>query len=462
MQTDLPGKNTPRKQLLFFKNSAQAELASFRPCLRCRPDLVPGEAPEYRAEQIASSLIRLIDEGLTDHEMGLDMLADQLALSSRQLSRIVQGQFGVSLHELVLTRRLLLAKKLIIETDMSIIKVAFASGFASLRRFNDAFSQRYRRPPSHLRKKGIDSTNSDPSKEVLSLQLPYRQPFDWSHLLHFLKARCMQNIEVVTNDFQYCRTLELGQVKGWICVCNNRKNSLLNVTFSHNLIIVLPSLVCRLRDLFDLRASPLVISSQLQEDPLLKEAIALRPGLRVPGAFDAFEVAMTAILGEPIPDSVAAISAMRLIQKFGEPIKTPIDSLHHLSPTAKCIANLQVADLTDLGICAVHAQSLIALATALIIGKLELTGSKDLKIAIEQLLSLPGIDALTAQYIAMRAMNWPDVFPKEDRELCHALGKVSSQRAEEISRSWSPWRSYAALHLCNGFYLKKAPLSRIH
>lgn len=430
----------------FFQSAEAAEKASFRPCLRCRPELAPGNAPVDAAHRIACLLAHRIEEGRLADETGMEEIAAQFGLSSRQIRRVVQQEFGVSPMELVQTRRLLLAKQLLTETTLPIIEVAFASGFSSLRRFNDAFSQRYGMPPSRLRKEGEGGLRPAASPETLTLQLGYRPPFDWLGLLRFLEGRLLKGVDCL-RDERYLRTVQLGERRGWISVRHAPEKHALLVEVSHSLTPVLSVLLERLRHLFDLSARPDLIAAHLMQDDRLAVRVAQNPGLRVPGAFDGFELAVRAILGQQVTVKGATTLAGRFTEAFGEAADTPQPDLYRLSPTPQRVAQATVEEVASLGIIQTRARSILTLAGEMASGRLKLEVGADLDTTIRQLVSLPGIGAWTAQYIAMRALRWPDAFPKEDIALRKNLGGVTAAQAEEMSQVWRPWRSYALFHL---------------
>jgi AraC family transcriptional regulator of adaptative response / DNA-3-methyladenine glycosylase II len=432
----------------FFDTAHQAEHAGFRPCLRCRPELAPGNAPVDDAQRIARSIVQRLEDGQLDEEAGLEAIADQFELSSRQIRRIVQSQLGVPPIQLLLTRRLLLAKQLLTDTRWPMTEVAFASGFSSVRRFNDAFTRRYRMAPTRLRKQAADADVSIVDRETSVLQLSYRAPYDWDGLLAFLGARGLAGIEHVTDD-SYARTVQLGKATGWVRVTRSRNRHALLVEFTHSLSPVLPALLSRVRALFDLDARPDVIARRLRKDPHLAPAVKANPGLRVPGAFDGFELGLRAILGQQVTVKAATTIAARFVQAFGDPVTTPLPELHRVAPAPERIARATVDDIARHGIIAARARSIIALARAHESGAAALDGGvhHNPDDAIAQLAGLPGIGPWTAHYIAMRAMRWPDAFPKEDVVVRKSLGGVTPSEAEMRSQSWRPWRSYAVMHL---------------
>lgn len=472
---------TPRaSNCRFFDSAAAAEKASFRPCLRCRPELAPGRAPVDDAQRIAALVANRIEEGLLDDGSSLEKIAAHFGWSSRQIRRIVRRELGVSPMELVLTRRLLLAKQLLTETELPMGEIAFASGFSSVRRFNDAFTGRYGMPPTRLRKAAGRTAGSgtrgdarsggalsvaapgiaasartagppDPLRDAatidtLTLQLNYRAPFDWAGILRFLAARAVKGVEAV-DGAAYLRTVRLGGRVGWVRVHDEPEKHALLMELDRPLTPALPVLLGRLRNLFDLSARPDVIAARLAHDELLGAAVARNPGLRVPGAFDGFELAVRAVLGQQITVKGASTLAGRFAAAFGDALETPHASLTHLSPRAERVAEAGVDEITALGIVGARARSIIELAREVTSGRLKLEAGADADATIEQLVAIPGIGQWTAHYIAMRAMRWPDAFPKEDVVLRKRLGGVTAARAEELSQPWRPWRSYATLHL---------------
>lgn len=430
----------------FFESAEAAEKARFRPCLRCRPELAPGNAPVDDARRVAALIVQRIDEGMLDDGGGLERIAARFGWSARQIRRIVQQELGVSPMQLVLTRRLLLAKQLLTDTRLPMSEVAFASGFSSLRRFNDAFGGRYGMPPTRFRRSAAIIGEAAAPDDTLELRLAYRPPFDWRGMLRFLGARTLAGVERVAGD-EYLRTVRLGDRQGWLRVTHHPERRALVAELSRTLLPVLPALLGRLRHLFDLAARPDVIAAQLGGDPLLAGTVARNPGLRVPGAFDGFELAVRAILGQQVTVKGATTLAGRFTGAFGEPIVTPHGGLDRLSPTPRRIADASEEEVASLGIVRARARSIIAVAREVASGRLTIEAGADPERTMAQLVALPGIGAWTAHYIAMRALRWPDAFPREDLVLRKVLGGATPARAEELSRSWSPWRSYATLYL---------------
>jgi AraC family transcriptional regulator, regulatory protein of adaptative response / DNA-3-methyladenine glycosylase II len=443
-----PAKTPKAVNCRFFPTSQEAEQAGFRPCLRCRPELAPGNAPVDDGQRMARLIVQRLEAGHFDAKSGLEAIAAQFQLSSRQIRRIVQKELGVPPIQLLLTRRLLLAKQLLTETALPITDVAFASGFASVRRFNDAFGRRYAMPPSRLRSKATADAASIIRTQTVTLQLAYRPPFDWHGTLAFLAARALKGVEHVT-DNAYSRTVRLGSATGWIVVTPSAKKHALMLELSETLTPVLPALLARVRALFDLDARPDLIATHLAKDARLAASVEANPGLRLPGAFDGFELGLRAILGQQVTVKAATTIACRLVEALGEPIVTPIDSLQRLTPQASRIAAATVDQIARHGLVAARARSLLAFADAHASGAISLDGGGNHHpdAVMNELVELPGIGPWTAHYMAMRGLHWPDAFPKEDIAVRKGLGRVTAREAEVLSQGWRPWRSYAVMHL---------------
>lgn len=435
-------KTPGRARCRFFTSAALAEQAGFRPCLRCRPELAPGHAPVDSARTIARAAAARIEAGALSDGRSLEELSASLGLSSRQLRRSVRKELGVSPVELAQTNRLLLAKRLIAETQLPMVQVAFAAGFESVRRFNALFRSHYRLTPSTLRRSSSQAAAAD----CLRLVLAYRPPFDWAALLQFLAARAIPGVECVTGG-AYHRTVAIGEHRGWLSVSSVAKRNLLAVDLSTALAPALPSLLVRLRNLFDLDARPDVIAGHLALDPMLAPWVQQQPGLRVPGAFDSFELGMRAILGQQVSVRGASTLAGRFAERFGEPIETPLPCLNRLTPVAESLAAARATTLAGLGLPAARAESLRNLARVVARREIDLEPGIDPTAIVDRLVELPGIGPWTAEYIAMRALRWPDAFPAGDLGLVKASRLKSAKALEKLAERWRPWRAYAAMYL---------------
>lgn len=425
----------------FFSHAAAAEVAGFRPCLRCRPEQAPGRASVDAVQELARAAAARIEAGALSEGEKLETLAVGLGVSSRHLRRVFRQCYGVSPVELAQTQRLLAAKRLLTDTRLPIQQIALASGFRSLRRFNSLFRNRYQLAPSRWRT-GI----ATPADERIVFGLSYRPPFAWSALLEYLRRRAVPGVEWVTAD-EYARTVALRGHRGWLRVWHRENEQLVKVELSASLLPVLSETIHRLRALFDLDAEPLAIAEWLGADPLLAPLVAREPGRRVPGAFDAFEVAMRTILGQQVTIAAASTLMGRLTAAFAEPAETPFPKLSRWPISANVLAAIEPEQLGRLCILRQRSTSIRALAEVMAKDSLPLTPGSRPSATIRQLLALPGIGPWTAQYLAMRALRWPDAFPAADLGVRSALGHLSPRQAEIRSAAWSPWRSYAVMHL---------------
>lgn len=437
---------TPRPdRCRYFSSAAAAERDGFRACLRCRPELAPGLGPSNAAPRLADTAARRIAEGaLNDGTVG--DLAAALGVSARHLQRALVAHLGVSPVELAQTRRLALAKGLLHDSRLGLAEVALASGYGSVRRFNAAFRARFGRPPSAVRR-ALSGADGAGSEGTIRLRLAYRPPLAWDALLTFLAGRAIPGVESVAGD-AYRRTVALAGKAGWIAVAPGGPGVLV-AEASAGLAGPLMPLVARLRHLLDLDARPADIELLLARDPLLRRRIAARRGLRVPGAFDGYEAAVRAILGQQVTVKGATTLAGRLVARLGAPLETPYPGLTHLFPPAPVLAAAGADAVAGLGMPGARARALVELARA-VEGGLRLAPGVPVEPVLERLRALPGIGDWTAQYVAMRALGWPDAFPVGDLGLRHALGL--SRPGEVLARAerWRPWRAYATLHLWTG------------
>lgn len=391
-------------------------------------------------------------EGGALTEMDMAGLAETLGVSDRHLRRVMQNEFGVSPVELAQTQRLLLAKQLLTDTDLSVTEVALASGFASLRRFNALFHERYRLTPTTLRKQGKRKEMMTPITEgetilgeTIVCELGYRPPLDFEFHRQFLSGRTVRGVEEVTEN-GYRRAVFLNGKTGWISVTPSERAAhrpTLRVEASASLLPVLAPVLARVKRLFDLSADPALIAERL--GPLAAD----NPGIRVPGAFDGYEAALRAILGQQISVKAAATLAGRFAAAFGDPTETPFPNLTHLPPKAERIAAAAPEEINALGVTSARAHSILALSRAVSEGHIALEPTADIEPVLARLRELPGIGEWTAQYIALRALSWPDAFPHTDLGIMKALNETNPKRILEIAEKWRPWRAYAALHLWN-------------
>jgi AraC family transcriptional regulator of adaptative response / DNA-3-methyladenine glycosylase II len=455
---------TPRREnCRFFEHAAQAERAGFRPCLRCRPELAPLDR-HWSTEDASAILVqqatRWLDDPLnwTDPDQTAAMserLAARLGVSDRHLRRVFEEQLGVSPLQYLQTRKLLTAKQLLADTNLPVTQVALASGFASVRRFNAAFLGHYRLNPTQLRRQAPARQDADQGQRA-TVRLGYRPPYDAAALLAFMRQRLIHGTGFVRADAsgplqlaQTCRLPVGGQVHtGWLLADFDEARSQVVVRVSDSLREALPQVIHRVRAALDLDADPGAINA------VLHSAFPQGDGLRVPGAIDGFELAVRAVLGQQITVAAARTLSQRLVDRFGETIDTPFPELTRLFPAPEVLAGAGGDALGQLGIVKQRQAAIVALAQAVAGQGLSLHGSADVPATIAALKELPGIGDWTAQYIAMRALRWPDAFPAGDVALHKVMGvqhhKQAARLAEAASTVWKPWRSYAVIRAWAG------------
>ncbi|AMM23494.1 AlkA N-terminal domain-containing protein [Variovorax sp. PAMC 28711] len=442
-----------RENCRFFRHAAQCEAEGFRPCLRCRPELAPRAASwstEDASRILALQAARLIDQPdawahLTEGSgPGAAQIAARLGVSDRHLRRIFETQFGVSPLQYLQTRRLLAAKQLIADTRLPMTQVAPASGFASVRRFNAAFVAHYGLNPSALRRAG--GTAERREGQPVEVRLGYRPPYDAAAMLGFFGRRALRGIEAVTGSggqAGIARTLRVLQGAhthtGWLQMRFEPSREQLLLSVSDSLAGVLPIVIGRVRAMLDLDAEPMAINAALHA------RFPDGDGLRVPGTVDGFELAVRAVLGQQITVAAARTLGARLVEAFGDAIATPVAGLDRLFPTPAAIAAASGDALGHLGIVRQRQAALQAIAREVAEGRLALHAGADVPSTLVALQALPGIGEWTAQYIAMRALRWPDAFPAGDVALQKALGVTGARAATEASQAWRPWRGYAVL-----------------
>jgi AraC family transcriptional regulator, regulatory protein of adaptative response / DNA-3-methyladenine glycosylase II len=429
----------------FFQTAAAAERAGFRPCLRCRPELAPGHAQVDAVSRLARAAAWRITAGALNGQ-SLAALARDLGVSERHLRRALEQELGVSPIELAQTQRLLLAKRLLADTDLPVTEVAYASGFQSLRRFNALFRERYGLSPRELRRGTWGRPGAAAGNEMLRLSLSYRAPFDWSGLLALLQRDLLPGVECI-QAMRFHRTVRLGQKNGVVVVQDAPSRSCLLVDVSRDLLPALMPLMAGLRRLFDLDAEPAVVNASLAQGGLAA-LVRRRPGLRVPGALDGFEIALHTMLRGQGPAGVASGTLVRrVVATLGEPVETGVEQLSHVAPRAQQVAAAGAGRLTALGVSARRAQGLVSLASAVAGGRLRLEPGSDPDAVLRTLKEFFGVGERLATSIMMRALSWPDAFPAGDSALQRAAGVTSRRELGARAEHWRPWRAYAALHL---------------
>jgi AraC family transcriptional regulator of adaptative response / DNA-3-methyladenine glycosylase II len=438
-----PARTPKRENCIFVPSAAAAEELGYRSCLRCRPETAPGTPAWAGTEASVARALRLIDEGALD-EGSVEQLAATLGIGVRQLHRLFVRHLGASPQAVASNRRLLVAKQLVTETGLSMSEVAAAAGFQSLRRFNDAMRTVYRRSPSELRR-GTRPSGAQ-GAATISLRLGYRPPFDWERILAYLGGRAIPGIEQVEGSV-YRRSYQLGGSTGTIEVAHQPDRRSLSVRIDGVGPLPVRQIVARVRRLFDLDADPAAITAALGGDSIVGPRLASARGIRIPGAFDPFELTVRAILGQQVSVRGATTLAGRVVQRCGTPLAHARSGLTHLFPAPEVLAR---ADLSGLGLTGGRVQALKSLAAACASGDCELRPGPSLEDSVARLVALPGIGEWTAHYAALRALGEPDAFPASDLGLRKAAGGggiIAARALEQMAEAWRPWRGYAALLL---------------
>ncbi|HNK06404.1 MAG TPA: AlkA N-terminal domain-containing protein [Giesbergeria sp.] len=460
---------TPRREhCRFFTLAAQAESAGFRPCLRCRPEVAP-QALAWSVQDASSILVqqalRLIDTPQawdTPEGLGVARLAQRLGVSDRHLRRIFEAALGVSPLQYLQTRRLLLAKQLLTDTRLPVTQVALSSGFGSVRRFNAAFATHYGLNPSQLRRAGAPAAPGDAGL-CGSIRLAYRPPLDVPALLAFFAQRQFTGVECAdpaNGTLRRTVRLQAGsrELTGWMAARFDTARHQVWLQTSEHLAPALAQVIARVRAMLDLDADPAAIHA------VLGAAFPGTEGLRVPGAFDGFELAVRAVLGQQITVAAARTLGQRLVERLGEPVATPWPDLQRLFPSPATLAQAEGEVLGQLGIVRQRQAAIVALARAVDSGQLALHPGTDVQATTQALCQLPGIGDWTAQYIALRALRWPDAFPAGDVALHKALGVQGqpqpARAATALAQAWRPWRGYAVLRAWATGSISSASLSK--
>lgn len=426
----------------YFPSAAAAAAAGFRPCLRCRPELSPA-AQQAANEDVLRRALQLIHAGfLQDHPASA--LAARVGLGPRQLQRLFVARLGATAMQLHTTRRLLQAKQLLTETDLPVTAIALAAGFNSLRRFNDAFASGCGMPPSAIRRQAPARRDAG---DGLVLRLGYRPPLDFGLMLAFLRRRMIPGIEQI-DEASYRRVMGPATHPVLLQVSAVPQRHELQLRLQGAAPEHIPSIVRRVRHMFDLDADLRQVHAVLGSEPLLASGIAQRPGLRVPGGWEGFEVAVRAVLGQQVSVAAATTFARRLVQAHGAVLHGMPDGLDRQFPAPAALAE---APLEAIGLPRTRAATLRALARACAEGSLDFEPGQGLDAFVARCVALPGIGDWTAQYIALRALGQPDAFPAGDLVLQQMLGapgqRLSQRQTEARSQPWRPWRAYAVLHL---------------
>jgi AraC family transcriptional regulator of adaptative response / DNA-3-methyladenine glycosylase II len=436
-----PAPTAKEKNVRYFATAAAAAEAGFRPCLRCRPESSPGTPAWLGTSNTVSRALRLIGEsGLEDG--GVEVLAARLGVGSRHLRRLFLKHLGATPIAVAHTRRLHFAKKLIDETTLPMTQIALASGFGCVRRFNAGIRTVYHRTPTQIRRLARQK-QSQPENQSL-FRLRFRPPYGWQGMLAFLAARAIPGVEVVQGGC-YRRSISLNCNHGYFEISFDEVNHALAARVQFGDPRSLFFITERIRAIFDLNADWAAIVQSLRTDPVLAARVKADPGLRVPGCWNGFELAVRAILGQQVSVKGASTLAGRLVKTFGEPFSAP-GGITHIFPTPQALAD---ANFAGIGLPIARAGTIRALAQAVCSGRISFEGVVNSADFLDRLCEIPGIGQWTAEYVAMRALGEPDAFPSSDLGLLRALDLKTARELEQRAEAWRPWRAYAAVHLWN-------------
>jgi AraC family transcriptional regulator, regulatory protein of adaptative response / DNA-3-methyladenine glycosylase II len=438
-----PAVTPRRRNVRFYPCAAAAEEAGFRPCRRCRPDAAPGTPAWLGTSSTVRRGLRCIEEGALDRG-SLPELAERLGLGERQVRRLFGEHVGASPNAVARTRRAHFARQLIDQTALPMTEIAFAAGFRSLRQFNEVMQSTFHRPPTEMRRDGAPVAVAG---DGLGLRLPVRTPYDWDSLMAFLAPRAIPGVEQVT-PAAYRRSVLVDGVSHCIEVGFDPRPSRLVFRVQPPVTRGLIEMIDRVKGLFDAGADPLPIGDHLRGDAGLARLVRARPGLRVPGAWDGFELGVRAILGQQVSVAGATTLAGRLVLAFGAVAPEETGGVSRLFPAAERLAE---ADVAKIGLPGARAGALRAFAREVAEGRLTLSPAAPLEETRTRLLAIPGLGPWTVEYIALRALRDPDAFPAGDLGLRRALSiagaPVSERALRARAEAWRPWRAYAAMHL---------------
>ncbi|MHA6203127.1 AlkA N-terminal domain-containing protein [Dyella soli] len=427
----------------YYASAAAAEAAGFRPCLRCRPELSPGNDAWQRGDHVIARTLKLMEGGALD-DLSMDAMAERVGVGSRQLRRLFVERLGAPPMSVHTTRRLLFAKQLLTETALPVTQVALASGFRSIRRFNAAFLQANRMPPRELRR----HPRATPGNAI-TLKLAYRPPYDFAAILAFLRGRALPGVEVV-DEHSYARVFGAADTPGWLHLSEwPGGEHALRLQLHCPQPAQMLHLVARLRRMFDLDANPQSIGDALRESPVLRPLLRKWPGLRLPGGWDGFEIAVRAILGQQVSVAAARTLATRIVQRYGTPVAaSPVPGLERLFPGPEALVDV---DLREVGLTTARAATVRGVARALLDGRIDFRSEQPLDEFVAHWVALPGIGEWTAHYMAMRALSHPDAFPAADLILRRAAAQggaeLSTKALLALAEAWRPWRAYTVMHL---------------
>lgn len=436
-----PARKAKLENLEFFIHKVQAEEAGYRPCLRCRPETAPGSPAWLGTSDLVRRAVRMMDSCALE-DLNISQIAEKLGIGERWLRELFQEQVGSNPQAILISKKLDLARNLLDNSNLSITDIAFSSGFLSVRRFNDAFKNKFKKTPTECRTRAnLSEKNSESS---FCIYLNYRPPYAWSEILNFLKFRLIPGLEWVENN-AYQRLIALGDLRGWFKASHDSESAeshKIKIEFKLNTNANILELVSRVKNIFDVDADPMSIEKGLSEDHQLQPFLQQHQGLRIPGCWDGFELAVRAVLGQKISVKAAHTILGRIVNLCGEP--QDLDQHFKLDKYFPSPENILKADLNNLGLPLSKIATLKELAQQFLNQELILDGTADFDQSCKKLLAIKGIGPWTVEYIAMRALRNPNAFPESDLELQKKIKKFNLD-----PKIWVPWRAYAAVLLWN-------------
>ncbi len=428
-----------RENVEFYKSATAAERAGFRPCLRCRPESAPLSPAWIGTSAIVNRALRLL-AAYAAAAKNEDDFARPFGVSARHLRRLFESEIGRSPKQIADANRLDFARKLVTETALPMTEIADASGFASLRRFNDAFRKRFSRPPTELRKRKSKSADG----EGLTLHLAYRPPYDWAVIHRFFVRHPIPGLES-TADGAYSRVFRIGKASGAFTVSPATSGHGLNLRVRTDDASVLFEVARRVRKMFDLDSDPLWVSNHFREIPVLGRLERAKPGLRLPRGWDAFETGIATILGQLVSTTQASALLASLVEHYGEPFKHPeTGETIRLFPTPERLAHARLDEVRTTGL---RKETIREFSRLVAERTIDFTEAQDPETFKRKLREVKGIGAWSAEYLALRTIGDPDAFPGTDLILRRALEKYPELKLDSVR----PWRSYAAIHLWEAF-----------
>ncbi|MGM7423775.1 AlkA N-terminal domain-containing protein [Cellulosimicrobium sp. CpK407] len=470
-----PARTPKPENVTFYLTSAAAHEAGYRACKRCLPEAVPGTPSWDLGHDLSARAMRLVADGVVDRE-GVDGLAARLGYSARHVHRVLVAELGAGPVALARALRAQTARALLTGTDLRLADVAFAAGFGSVRQFNDTITEVFDTTPSELRRRARPGRPTPPRGDagvrvpddaravrddggataVLDLTLPLREPFDARGVFAFLAARAVDGVEVADLTgplLSYARTLALPHGPGAFRATygpppgRTRGAARFHVELELTSVADLPAAIARVRRLFDLDADPAAVDAALATDPALAASVRAVPGIRVPGAVDATEILVRALVGQQISVAAARTHLSRLAVALGTPFASRFGPTR-LFPTP---AQLAEGGADHVRGPARRTAAILGVARALADGALALSPADDPAAQRAALEAMPGVGPWTSGYVAMRVLHDPDVLLDGDLALragAAALGLPDERRALAAhAERWAPWRSYAAMHL---------------